>query len=188
MAEPSNSRAQLARRWSLARGHGLQLVKRLPDESRQILLAVPVDPEPDRDLEDRDPRLRGQARGRFTDPPAAQRARERRGERGELDQLALLKFWVRGNDGLTLPGAFGFLEEDIRLPRWRWLSRRSALRNPERATALTRCSAGVAAPEQNLALVREVPKNVRSVSPARGDLRHRVEPALDVELHGRLLQ
>jgi hypothetical protein len=77
VAGPRDSRARLARWWSLARGHGLQLVQRVLDEPRQILLAVPVDPEPERDLEDRDPRLRGQARGRLTDTSPAQRARER---------------------------------------------------------------------------------------------------------------
>lgn len=66
--------------WSLARSHGFQLVQRLLDELWQILLACFADPEPESDLEDRDPRLRGEAGGRFTDAPLAQRASERRGE------------------------------------------------------------------------------------------------------------
>src|SRR5271154_3067067 len=103
----------MVRQWSLARGHGLQLVQRLLNKSRQILPAGLVDPESESDLEDCDPRLRGQARGRFTDAPAAQRGSECGGECGELDQLALLELGVRGNDGLTLPGAFAaFLEEN----------------------------------------------------------------------------
>ena len=66
---------------SPAGGHGLQLVERLPDELRQVSLAGVGHPALERDLEDGDPGLGGQARGRLGDAAPAQRVGERRGER-----------------------------------------------------------------------------------------------------------
>jgi len=82
----------------LPRSYGFELVEQLADELRQVSLASHAVPAFDRDLEDSDPRLGSQARGSVGEPALAQRASDRRGECGELDQLALLKSWVRGND------------------------------------------------------------------------------------------
>jgi hypothetical protein len=49
--------------------------------------------------------------GWVSDAAPAQRVGERRGKRSELDQLAFLKHWVLGNDGLALSGAFAALLE-----------------------------------------------------------------------------
>src|SRR6185437_14500796 len=96
---------------SPARGHGLQLVERFGDELRQFRLAGSAVPAFERDLEDGYPRLGGQARGRFGDATLAQRLGQRRGERGELDQLSLLEASVGGDDRLTLPGVLAALLE-----------------------------------------------------------------------------
>ncbi len=53
--------------------------------------AVSLDPALKRDFEDSDPGLGGQTRGWVVDAAPAQRVGERRGERRELDQLALLQ-------------------------------------------------------------------------------------------------
>ena len=53
--------------------------KRLADELRQVALAGLVDPALERDLEDGDARLGGQARRRLGDAAPAQRVGERRG-------------------------------------------------------------------------------------------------------------
>jgi hypothetical protein len=81
----------------IASGQGFELVERVWDELRDVLLVGFVDPAFERDLEDSDPCLRGQARGRVCGAAPAQRVGERRGQCCELDQLAFLKLCVRNN-------------------------------------------------------------------------------------------
>lgn len=88
----------------MARGDGLQLLQRLSDEVRELPPVGPVDPAFERDLEDADPRLRGQARGRIGDAAGAQGVGDRGGQRRELDQLALPQPRVRVDDGLAPSG------------------------------------------------------------------------------------
>ena len=52
----------------IASGQGFELVERVSDELREVLLVGFVDPAFERDLEDSDPCLRGQARGRSVTP------------------------------------------------------------------------------------------------------------------------
>ena len=60
-----------------------------------------VDPLHESDLEDGDARLGGQAGGRVADAALPQRPGDRRGEGGELDQLAFAQLRVRVDDGLA---------------------------------------------------------------------------------------
>ena len=127
------------------------------------------DPALERDLEDGDTRLGGQARGWVGHAAPAQRDGERRGQRGELDQFALLKVRVRGDDGLPLPGVFAALLKQ----RAGGLERRGDRLDRRRglgasATALTRNSCSAPAPANRTSrLSAKCRKNVRSVSPAR---------------------
>ena len=162
--------------------------------SRQVSVVVLVDPALERDPEDGDPGLGGEARGRVADAAPAQRVGERRGERGELDQLALLELGVRGDDA---PGAAGRIRgapgAARRRPRAPRRPRRSA--PPESGASATvldeQLLQRARAREQHLALVGEVPEErpLREPRPL-GDLRDRglLEPALAVELHRRLLE
>src|ERR1019366_6812286 len=63
--------------------------------------------------EDRYPHLGRQARSWVSDAPLAQRVGERRRQRGQLDQLALLELRTRRDDGLTLPGEVAALLEYV---------------------------------------------------------------------------
>ena len=126
-------------------------------------------------------------------PRRAQRVGERRGERGELDQLALLELGVRGDDrpgaaresrGAPRAAPAGGLEAGgDRVDRRR--GRRARRRRRPRRTLLQRARAA----EQHLALVGEVAEErpLRQPGPL-GDLRHGglLEPALAVELQRRL--
>jgi len=86
----------------LVRGLRPDQHERLADALRQVRAPGLVDPAFERDLEDGDPRLGGQTRGWLLDAAPAQRVGERRSERCELDQLALLKLGARSDDGLAL--------------------------------------------------------------------------------------
>jgi hypothetical protein len=68
------------RGWSFAGGHGFQLVKRVADELRQVSLVGLLDPAFERDSEDGDPGLGGQACRGVTDAAPAQRVGGRGGE------------------------------------------------------------------------------------------------------------
>ncbi len=68
----------VGRRRSGARCHRLQLVERLPDESRQVLPIALLEPAIEGDPENGDPRLGSQGRGGVRDTTTAQRVGERR--------------------------------------------------------------------------------------------------------------
>ncbi|MFB6565070.1 hypothetical protein ACFCYH_40360 [Streptomyces sp. NPDC056400] len=65
LCEPVHDRPW--RRWSLARGHGLELLQRVADQAREIRLVGLADPASERDLEGADTDLGGQDRGRVGD-------------------------------------------------------------------------------------------------------------------------
>src|ERR1700727_446605 len=75
-----------------------QLVERVAEELGEVWLIGVVDPAFEGDLEGGDPNLGRQARGRLADAAASQLLGDRRGERGELDQLALLQGGIRRDD------------------------------------------------------------------------------------------
>ena len=85
-----------------ARGYGSQLVERLSDESREVLLVGLLDIAFKCDLEDGDPRLSGQARGWIVDPRRRNAAASAAASDASLIS-SLLKLRARGNDGLALP-------------------------------------------------------------------------------------
>jgi DNA-binding transcriptional LysR family regulator len=165
----------------------------LLDDLSQGLLAGPVGPATEGDLEDGDAGLGGQARPRVGDAAPSEGFGERFGERRELDQLALPQLRVRGDDGLALSRevadllkrARGALESRADRVDRRQCGRRvvDPLDEPvlEHARAV----------EQHLALVGEVPEEgPLGEARAPGDLRDRrlVVPALAVELKGGQLQ
>ena len=127
------------------------------------------------------------------DAAPAQRVGERRRERRELDQLALLQLGVRGDDGLALPRELAALLEQRAGGFERGgdgVDRRGGVGAP--ATALTESSCSVArAAEQHLALVGEVPEERALGQPgALGDLGDGgvLEPTLAVERERGLLE
>jgi hypothetical protein len=73
---------------------------------------VRVSPACESDLEDGDPCFGGEIRGRVPDAALAQRGGERRGERCELDQFALLQLRVGRDDGLALAGEIAALRQE----------------------------------------------------------------------------
>ena len=143
--------------------------------ARSLVLTL-GDPAFEGDPEDRDPRLRGEARGRFPDAALAQRPGERRGDRGELDQLAFLELRVGGDDGLAPAGEFAALSQHAggRIERrghgieWGRVTGRGRHRVDHQ---LRQCAG---APEQDLALVDEIAEE-RALAEARAlrDLGHR---------------
>src|SRR5215470_6940177 len=71
------------------RGNRPEIVDRLADQGREIVLLGLADPALKSGLEGRDACLRRQRRGWLRDAAIAQRQGDRRGEFGHLDQLAL---------------------------------------------------------------------------------------------------
>ncbi len=104
-----------------------------------------------------------------------------------------MQLCVRGNDGLALPGTFAALLEQGTSGlqgRSDRVDRRGGIRRAGHGVhdELLQCAR---APEQDLALVGEVPEErpLREPRPL-GDLRHRglLEPALAVQSEGGLLE
>jgi hypothetical protein len=175
-------------------GDELQLVHGLPDERRERPLAGIRHPSREGDLEDRDAGLGRQARRGVADATQAQGAGGRRGERGQLDELTLLKVRVRGDDRLALAGELVAVGEnnvsDLDQRRGHRLDRRQrgrGLADLADQQVLQRA----AAREQDLALIGEMPeeRSLRQPGPLR-DLGHGrgLEPPLEVQLHGRRCQ
>jgi hypothetical protein len=145
------------------------------------------------DLEDRNRCFGGEFGGRFGDAPATQPFCHRRRQRCQLDQLALLQTRVGGDDGLAPSGVFATTVEHLSdglqrtAHRVEWRCGVRSVSNVLRHQLHER----VLPPEQHLPFIGVVPEE-RSLRQARplGDLRDRrpVEPALGVELKGRLLQ
>ena len=116
---------------SRAAGDGSQVAEQVPHQVGEVELVGLIDPPFERDSEDSDPRLGGEARVGLRDTAPAQRVGERRGQRCELDQLALPELRARRDDRLTLSReiAAALHERTGRLER---------LRRPRRSAPATR--------------------------------------------------
>ena len=85
-----------------ARRHGLQLVERVADELREVLLSGSSVQRSNATLKTAIPASAVRLAAGSVTPRRAQRLGDGRGERRELDQLALLQLGVGGDDRLAL--------------------------------------------------------------------------------------
>ena len=134
------------------------------------------DPPLESDLKDGHPGLGRQRRGRLPDTAPAQRVRDRRGYRGELDELALAQLRVGRDDDLPPPDGGRVLHE---LAAWAYRAAATASMGAAESGAFstedTNSAWNASEPaEQDLALVREVAEErpLREPRPL-GDLGHR---------------